>query len=125
MENSGCPTLLQVRGGIGHAEGDLEGRVTTAEYDVAFVVNVYTPNSGERLKRLSFRTSEWDEVFAGYVRGLEKTKPVIVVGELLLLQYCVDIILFFNMYTVYRYIFTIYVFPKAGRFSGSKCSLYL
>lgn len=72
-----------MRGGIGHAEGDLEGRVTTAEYDVAFVVNVYTPNSGAGLKRLAFRTGDWDEAFAAYVKGLEKSKPVVVVGELL------------------------------------------
>lgn len=78
---SGCPTLLKVRGGIGHTEGDLEGRVTTAEYDVVFVVNVYTPNSGAGLKRLAFRTGDWDEAFAAYVKGLEKIKPVVVVGE--------------------------------------------
>lgn len=82
VSSRGCPTLLRVRGGIGHPEGDLEGRVTTAEYDVAFVVNVYTPNAGAGLKRLRFRTSEWDETFAAYVRRLEETKPVVVVGEL-------------------------------------------
>lgn len=73
--------MLNVRGGIGHAEGDLEGRVTTAEYDVAFVVNVYTPNSGAGLKRLDFRTLEWDRAFAAYVQALEKIKPVVVIGE--------------------------------------------
>lgn len=59
----------------------MEGRVTTAEFDVAFVVNVYTPNAGAGLKRLDFRTLEWDRTFAAYVRGLEKIKPVVVVGE--------------------------------------------
>eukprot|EP00903_Cladosiphon_okamuranus_P013530 g12602.t1 len=79
--DTGCPKLLNVRGGIGHPQGDLEGRVTTAELDVAFVVNVYTPNAGAGLKRLDFRTKEWDKAFAEYVRGLEKTKPVVVVGD--------------------------------------------
>ncbi|CAM9202037.1 unnamed protein product, partial [Laminaria digitata] len=73
---------LKVRGGIGHTEGDLEGRVTTVEYDIAFIINVYTPNSGAGLKRLAFRTGDWDESFAAYVRGLEKIKPVVVVGDL-------------------------------------------
>lgn len=73
--------MLSVRGGIGHTVGDLEGRVTTAEYDIAFVVNVYTPNSGDGLKRLAFRTDDWDKAFAAYVKGLEKIKPVVVVGE--------------------------------------------
>lgn len=69
-----------MRGGIGNdTPGDLEGRVTTAEFDVAFVVNVYTPNSGAGLKRLDFRT-EWDKTFAAYVHSLEKIKPVIVIG---------------------------------------------
>ena len=80
-ERRGCPKLLKVRGGIGHPQGDLEGRVTTAELDVAFVVNVYTPNAGAGLKRLDFRTRDWDKAFAEYVRGLETIKPVVVVGE--------------------------------------------
>ncbi|CAN0445884.1 unnamed protein product, partial [Hapterophycus canaliculatus] len=57
-------------------------RVITAELDVAFVVNVYTPNSGAGLKRLEFRTQDWDEAFAAYVCDLEKIKPVVVVGDM-------------------------------------------
>lgn len=83
----GCPQLLHVHGGMGHTEGDVEGRVTTVEYDVAFVVNVYTPNSGAGLKRLDFRTRDWDRAFAAYVRGLEKTKPVVVIGKIRLIGY--------------------------------------
>ena len=84
LSNRACPRPLHVRGGIGYTvptDGDLEGRVMTVEYDVGFVVNVYTPNSGAGLKRLGFRTSEWDQAFAAYVRGLEKIKPVIVIGK--------------------------------------------
>jgi exonuclease III len=31
-------------------------------------LNVYTPNSGEGLKRLEYRTSQWDKALAGYIK---------------------------------------------------------
>lgn len=67
--------------GIGQRDGDAEGRVLTAELDCAFVVNAYTPNSGEGLRRLDFRTDTWDQAFAAYLERLEETKPVIVMGK--------------------------------------------
>ena len=45
-------TPLSVRLGISVAEHDSEGRVITLEYGDFFLVNVYTPNSQEQLKRL-------------------------------------------------------------------------
>jgi exonuclease III len=33
-----------------------------------WLVNVYTPNSGEGLKRLDYRTQQWDKALAGYVK---------------------------------------------------------
>ena len=46
---------------------DTEGRVITAELDNFFLVNVYVPNSGSDrknpLKRLDYRTNEWDVDF--------------------------------------------------------------
>jgi exonuclease III len=33
-----------------------------------WLVNVYVPNSGEGLKRLDYRTQQWDKAFAGYVK---------------------------------------------------------
>lgn len=61
-------------------EHDQEGRVLTAEFDSFFLVNVYTPNSGQGLKRLDYRAS-WDRDFLKYLRGL-KDKPVLVGGDL-------------------------------------------
>lgn len=78
--HSTCPELVRVTQGIGQAEGDAEGRVLTAELDVAYVVTVYTPNSGEGLRRLGFRTGAWDRAFGDYVKLLERTKPVLVIG---------------------------------------------
>ena len=62
-------------------EHDQEGRVITAEYQSFYLVGVYTPNSGSELKRLAYRQS-WDLAFFDFIKNLEKTKPVIVCGDL-------------------------------------------
>lgn len=59
---------------------DMEGRLLTLEFDNFFFVNVYTPNAGDGLKRLPQR-QEWDRLFADYLSGLDKTKPVIACGD--------------------------------------------
>lgn len=68
--------------GLGLAEHDREGRVVTLEYDDFYLVNVYTPNSQRELARLAYRTREWEPAFRGYLKNLEKTKPVIFCGDL-------------------------------------------
>lgn len=70
---------LSVSYGIGQEEHDQEGRVVTAEFEEFYLVNVYTPNSGEGLKRLEYRT-QWDEAFRTYVSSL--SKPVLLCGDL-------------------------------------------
>ncbi len=55
---------LSVTRDIGIAEHDTEGRVLCLEYKDFFLVNVYVPNSGSELKRLSYRY-EWDKAFFG------------------------------------------------------------
>ncbi|PSC68027.1 apurinic endonuclease-redox isoform X3 [Micractinium conductrix] len=74
---------LSITYGIGAAEHDGEGRVTTAEFPSFFLVNCYVPNSGEGLKRLDYRVGSWDKVFAAYLKGLEaRGKPVVLTGDL-------------------------------------------
>ena len=63
------------------SEHDSEGRIQCAEYPKFFLVNVYVPNSGQQLDRLAYR-KKWDADFLGYLKNLEKTKPVIVCGDL-------------------------------------------
>ncbi len=63
------------------AEHDTEGRIQCAEYTNFYLVNVYVPNSGQQLDRLAYR-KKWDADFLGYLKNLEKTKPVIVCGDL-------------------------------------------
>ncbi len=70
---------LHVSYGLGMEQHDTEGRVITAEFKDFSLVTVYTPNSGDGLKRLSYRM-EWDQAFSQYVRSLKK--PVLVCGDL-------------------------------------------
>lgn len=49
---------LSIRYGMNMEEHDTEGRVITLEYPEYYVVTVYTPNSGDGLKRLDYRM-EW------------------------------------------------------------------
>lgn len=72
---------ISIAYGIGIEKHDLEGRVITAEFDEYYVVTCYTPNSQNELKRLDYRM-EWEDDFRGYLKKLEKTKPVILCGDL-------------------------------------------
>lgn len=73
---------LSVTMGIGIAEHDNEGRAITAEYEDFFYVTIYVPNSSSGLKRLDYRTQEWDVAFLAYLKKLEEKKPVVVCGDL-------------------------------------------
>jgi exodeoxyribonuclease-3 len=63
-------------------EIDDEGRVITIELKSFYLIHVYTPNSGQALNRLEFRTKEWDRAFEIYINKLQETKPVVVCGDL-------------------------------------------
>ena len=67
--------------GIGIEEHDREGRVLTVVYDDFTLVNVYTPNAQQGLKRLDYR-QQWDADFLAYVRKLNRRKPVVFCGDL-------------------------------------------
>lgn len=72
---------LSVSYGIGINEHDREGRVITAEFDNYYVVTCYTPNSQNELKRIDYRM-KWEDDFKAYLKKLEKSKPVIICGDL-------------------------------------------
>lgn len=67
--------------GIKDEKHDQEGRVITLEYERFYLVNCYTPNSQEGLKRLDYRL-EWEDAFLAYLKALEEKKPVILCGDL-------------------------------------------
>lgn len=72
---------ISVQYGIGIDEHDNEGRVITLEYETFYMVTVYTPNSQTELARLDYRM-RWDDDFRGYLKELDKVKPVIVCGDM-------------------------------------------
>ena len=72
---------LSVTYGIGIDEHDHEGRVITLEMESFFLVCVYTPNSQDGLRRLDYRM-RWEDDFRAYLQKLDKSKPVIVCGDM-------------------------------------------
>jgi exodeoxyribonuclease-3 len=71
---------FKITKGIDIPEHDTEGRVLCLEFESFFLVNVYVPNSGSELKRLSYRQT-WDNALFDYLKKLEKEKPVIICGD--------------------------------------------
>ena len=72
---------LGVTYGIGIPEHDTEGRVVTLEMPGFYLVNVYTPNSQDGLRRLPYRM-EWEDAFREYLCSLKERKGVIVCGDM-------------------------------------------
>lgn len=70
---------LSVQYGIKHELHDTEGRVITLEYDDFYLVNVYTPNSQNKLQRLDYRM-QWEDDFRAFLLDLDK--PVVLCGDL-------------------------------------------
>uniref|UniRef100_J3L4Y6 DNA repair nuclease/redox regulator APEX1 n=1 Tax=Oryza brachyantha TaxID=4533 RepID=J3L4Y6_ORYBR len=82
---------ISVQYGLGIPEHDHEGRVITLEFDGFYLVNAYVPNSGRFLRRLTYRVNNWDPCFSNYLKILEKSKPVIVAGDLNCARQSIDI----------------------------------
>lgn len=58
-----------------------EGRMITVEMPEFFLVNIYTPNSQDGLKRLTYRM-QWEDDLRAYLIALDRQKPVILCGDL-------------------------------------------
>ena len=72
-------------------ELDNEGRVITLELKKYYLIHVYTPNSGQALGRLEWRTNIWDRAFEKYIQELQKNKPVIICGDLNVAHLAIDL----------------------------------
>jgi len=92
------PASLAVRHGMGAAhEADpiiaQEGRLLTLELPGLTVISTYVPNSGTDLKRLEYRTEQWDRALGKYVSGIEG--PVLLLGDM---NCCVGVRDIWNMH---------------------------
>lgn len=67
--------------GMDIPEHDAEGRLITLEFSDFYFVTCYTPNAQDGLKRLDYRM-RWEDAFREYLCSLDKTKPVIICGDL-------------------------------------------
>lgn len=72
---------IAVTYGIGIEEHDKEGRIITLEFKDFYLVNNYTPNAKRELERLDYRQI-WEDEIRKYLLRLNKTKPVIMCGDL-------------------------------------------
>jgi exodeoxyribonuclease-3 len=75
---------------MGISDHDTEGRIQCAEYENFYLVNVYVPNSGQKLDRLKYR-KQWDADFLDYLKKLEKIKPVIACGDFNVAHQAIDL----------------------------------
>ncbi len=81
---------ISVSFGLGIDEFDHEGRVITCEFEDFYLVNCYTPNAQDELRRLAYRM-RWDDAFREYLLKLEKVKPVVTCGDLNVAHQEIDI----------------------------------
>ncbi|GLT66335.1 hypothetical protein SLA2020_387030 [Shorea laevis] len=93
---SGTPIIswikpLSVSYGLGISDHASEGRLVTAEFDTFDLPSAYVPNSGDGLRRLPYRITEWDQSLSNYMKELEKSKPVILTGDLNCAHEAIDI----------------------------------
>lgn len=58
-----------------------EGRSMILEYEKFYLVNVYVPNSQEKLKRLDYRM-KWEDDIREFLTTLSSIKPVVMCGDL-------------------------------------------
>lgn len=71
---------IKITKAMGIEQHDLEGRLICLEFSAYYLVNIYVPNSGQKLERLPYR-QQWDADFQKYLENLNRHKPVLVVGD--------------------------------------------
>lgn len=72
---------INVTRGLGIDELDTEGRTLTLEFPKFYLIDSYSPNSQQELKRLDFRM-QYDDALRGYMQRLSEDKPVVLCGDL-------------------------------------------
>lgn len=72
---------LSVNYDINNDDHKGEGRAITIEFEKFYLVNVYVPNSKEKLARIDYRM-QWEDAFREYVLSLKRKKPIIICGDM-------------------------------------------
>ena len=72
---------LNVVVGMDTPRFDCEGRTITLEFDDFYFVTSYTPNAQDGLRRIDYRM-DYEDTLRAYLTTLDKTKPVILCGDL-------------------------------------------
>jgi exonuclease III len=67
-----------------NVEANAEGRIITLDFPLFSFSNVYVPNSGQNLDRLTYRTQEWDKDLLNFMQTKQSDRgvPVIWLGDL-------------------------------------------
>lgn len=81
---------LSVRQGLGIPEFDCEGRTLTLEFEQCWLVNVYVPNSQDKLARIDYRV-RWEDALRTYLKELDAQKPVVLCGDLNIARTPIDL----------------------------------
>lgn len=81
---------LSVRQGLGIPEFDCEGRTLTLEFEQCWLVNVYVPNSQDKLARIDYRV-RWEDALRTYLKQLDGDKPVVLCGDLNIARTPIDL----------------------------------
>jgi exodeoxyribonuclease III len=70
---------------MGKDKHDKEGRLIVVDYPLFTLCNVYVPNAGQKLERLSYRVDEWDKDFLQFIHQKRIDRngvPVLWLGDL-------------------------------------------
>lgn len=81
---------LDVLHGMGEERFDSEGRVLTLEFDDFYLSNVYFPNAGHGLKRLSYKL-DFNQALQDFAASLAKKKSVVVCGDFNVAHKAIDL----------------------------------
>jgi len=75
---------VQVSYEVGKPEHEKEGRIIAIDFPLFSLINLYVPNSGQKLERLNYRTEQWDGDFFEFAKKKETDTgmPVIYLGDL-------------------------------------------
>lgn len=77
-------TPVKVSFEMGKEEHDAEGRIITMDFPDFSFSNLYVPNSGQKLERLTYRTEQWDKDVLEFIQEKRKDRgvPVMWLGDL-------------------------------------------